>query len=162
MIIRDEAPNDYPAISDLVVAAFERPAEANLLDALRRDGDIAFAGAAIAGNAIVGHVAFSRMTAPFPALGLGPLAVSAMHRRAGVASALVRWGVARAAKDNWRAIFVLGDAAFYERFGFEATLAAVFASPYAGPHFMALALNGDLPAFGGRVDYAPAFGRLDV
>ena len=100
------------------------------------------------------------MSAPFPALGLGPVAVAAAHRRKGVASALLRWSLARAQDDQWRAIFVLGDGAFYGRFGFRPELAAGFGSPYAGPHFLALALNGALPAAEGTVDYAPAFGRI--
>jgi putative acetyltransferase len=54
----------------------------------------------------------------------------------------------------------LGDGAFYGRFGFRPELAAGFGTPYAGPHFMALALNGELPAKDGPVDYAPAFERL--
>jgi putative acetyltransferase len=56
--------------------------------------------------------------------------------------------------------FVLGHQAYYPRFGYSPELAARFASPFAGPHFMAMMLvDGAWPA-AGRADYAPAFARL--
>jgi putative acetyltransferase len=160
MIIRSEEESDYPIIRALLEEAFGRRAEADLLEALRKDGDLAFAGVAVRDGEIIGHVAFSKLAAPFPALGLGPIAASHEHRRIGAASALVRWGLEFAAQDGWRAVFVLGDPAFYRRFRFETALADCFSSSYAGPHFMALALGGPLPTLKGRVDYPPAFERL--
>jgi putative acetyltransferase len=158
--LRAETPEDHSAIHGLLVAAFERYGEAELVEALRKEGDLVFGGVATVNGVIVGYAALSRMNAPFPALGLGPVAVAATLRQKGVASALLRWSLARAQDDQWRAIFVLGESAFYGRFGFKPELAADFNSPYAGPHFMALALNGALPAKVGPVDYAPAFERL--
>ena len=57
--------------------------------------------------------------------------------------------------------FVLGHEAYYPRFGYSPELAARFASPFAGPHFMAMMLDSgaEWPQ-GGRADYASAFGRL--
>lgn len=54
---------------------------------------------------------------------------------------------------------MLGDAAYYSRFGFDLSAAAGFTSPYAGPHFMLKPLDM-LPVTTGRVDYARAFVRL--
>ncbi|MGB5087358.1 MAG: N-acetyltransferase [Methylocystis silviterrae] len=158
--LRAETPEDHSAIHGLLVAAFDRCGEAELVEALRKEGDLVFGGVAAVNGVIVGHAALSRMNAPFPALGLGPVAVAAAYRGKGIANALLRWSLARAQDDQWRAIFVLGDGAFYGRFGFRPELAAGFDTPYAGPHFMALALNGALPAKEGPVDYAPAFERL--
>ncbi len=158
--LREETPQDHSAIHGLLVAAFDRYGEAGLVEALRREGDLVFGGVADVDGVIVGYAALSRMNAPFAALGLGPVAVAATLRQKGVASALLRWSFAHVQKDQWRAIFVLGDGAFYDRFGFRPELAAGFGTPYAGPHFMALALNGALPANEGPVDYAPAFERL--
>lgn len=160
VFLREETPEDHPAIRELLVAAFKRSGEADLVDALRKDGELVFGCVAAIDELIVGHAALSRMSAPFPALGLGPVAVAAAYRSKGVASALLRWSLARAQEGQWRAIFALGDAAFYRRFGFRPELAAGFGSPYSGPHFMALALNGALPAAESIVDYAPSFGRL--
>lgn len=160
--LREETAEDHPAIRELLLAAFQRSGEAELVEALRKEGDLVFGCVAAIDGLVVGYVALSRMRAPFPALGLGPVAVAEGRRRKGVASDLLRWSLARAQKDRWRAILVLGDSAFYGRFGFQPELAAGFGSPYSGPHFMALALNGALPAAEGTVDYAPAFGRLSA
>ncbi|KAF0129416.1 MAG: N-acetyltransferase GCN5 [Methylocystaceae bacterium] len=158
--LREETPEDHSAIGGLLVAAFDRYGEAELVEALRKEGDLVFGGVAAIDGDIIGYVALSRMRAPFPALGLGPIAVAARHRQKGVASTLLHWSLAHVQKDQWPAIFVLGDGAFYGRFGFRPELAAGFGTPYAGPHFMALALNGELPAKEGQVDYAPAFDQL--
>ena len=58
---------------------------------------------------------FSRMKAPFPALALGPVAVLPECRRTGIASELIREGIARSEAAGWAAVFVLGDPAFYRR-----------------------------------------------
>lgn len=158
--IRQETQEDHAAIHALLVAAFRRCGEADLVEALRKEGDLVLGGVAAVSGVVIGYAALSRMSAPFPALGLAPVAVAAAHRRKGVGGALLRWSLAHAQKNHWRAIFVLGDGAFYRRFGFRAELAAGFSARYSGPHFMATALNGALPAKQGPVNYAPAFDRL--
>ena len=110
-------------------------------------------------GAIIGHVLLSPMRAAFRALGLAPLSVAPDRQAGGVGSALARAAIERARQEGWAAVFVLGENAYYERFGFHADLAARFSSPYAGPHFMALALRPDLPA-SGEVNYAPTFDAL--
>jgi putative acetyltransferase len=101
------------------------------------------------------------MAAPFPALGLAPLSVAPVHQRLGVGRQLIGAGIERAAKGGWACVFVLGDPAYYTRFGFDAALASGFKSPYAGSYFMALALGLNLPATTGVVEYAPAFKSLE-
>ncbi|HJQ55794.1 MAG TPA: N-acetyltransferase [Vineibacter sp.] len=160
LTIRDETPDDRAAIRDVVTAAFGQADEADLVDQLRRDGDCLFSLVAIEGNALVGHIALSRMAAPFRALGLAPVSVAPPAQRRGIGSRLIRDGLDRAASAAWDAVFVVGEPTFYRRFGFDAGLARDFASPYAGPHLMVKPLAGTLPATGGRIDYAPAFGRL--
>ncbi|MFX5785163.1 hypothetical protein ABTE36_21975, partial [Acinetobacter baumannii] len=60
-----------------------------------------------------------------------------------------------------RLAFVLGDADYYERFGYSAQLARPFASPYAGDAFMALWLCDTLSVpDAGVAHHAPAFGRV--
>ncbi|TCL71239.1 N-acetyltransferase [Rhizobium sp. BK251] len=160
MQIRDEQPRDHAAIAELVERAFGQPVEARLVEKLRDDGDAAISLVAEEGDAIVGHILLSPMAAPFPALGLAPLAVLPGHERKGIGSALVKAAIARAGERNYGAVFVLGDPGYYERFGFRAALAADFSSPYAGPYFMVMPLRESLPATTGRVDYARAFDGL--
>jgi putative acetyltransferase len=160
MIIRAEQTADQTAIRAVLTAAFPSQAEADLVDSLRAGGDSAISLVAAVDAGIIGHVLFSRMTAPFRALGLGPVAVVPARQRSGVGSQLIRAGLEAARNDGWQAVFVLGDPRFYRRFGFEPELAAGFASPYAGPHLMVLPLGEGLPATEGSIEYAPAFARL--
>ena len=159
--IRDEEPADIPAVRKIIEEAFLQAAEAALVDRLRADGEAVISGVAVDAGQVVGHIMFSRMDAPFRALGLAPVAVEPSLQGNGIGSELIRWGLARAKTDNWQGVFVLGDPKFYERFGFSVALASGFESPYGGEHFMALALNGDLPATSGKVEYAPTFKMLE-
>ncbi|MGE0630329.1 MAG: GNAT family N-acetyltransferase [Hyphomicrobiaceae bacterium] len=104
---------------------------------------------------------FSKMLSPELALGLGPVAVLSGSRRRGIAARLIEDGLSRAAASGWRSVFVLGDPAYYGRFGFSAAQASGFASPYAGPHLMGLSLTGEaLSCATGRLEYAPAFAAM--
>ena len=104
---------------------------------------------------------FSRIEWPDSALGLAPVAVLMPRRRQGIAAGLIREGLSRAAAEGWSSVFVLGDPAYYNRFGFAASLAEGFISPYAGPHLMALTLRADaLAKRTGELRYPPAFAEL--
>ncbi|MEA3041970.1 MAG: putative acetyltransferase, partial [Sphingomonadales bacterium] len=140
--------------------AFGTGAEAELVERLHADAGAAIALVAEVEARIVGHVLFSRMAAPFRALGLGPVSVLPPRQRSGIGSALVRAGLVRARQEGWDAVFVLGDPAYYGRFGFTVEAAAPFLCAYSGPHFMALALGGGMPGVGGEIAYAPAFAAL--
>jgi putative acetyltransferase len=158
MEIRGETPGDIPAIRQLLAEAFPTSAEADLVDRLRADNSCVFSLVAIAGHELVGHVMLSRMERPRNALGLAPVAVPAARRRQGIAAALIRDGLSRAKADDWGSIFVLGNPDYYNRFGFAASVAEGFGSPYAGPHLMALVLQEDgLSERDGELRYPPAF-----
>ncbi len=160
MIIRDETPSDHAAVRDLVAAAFGQPDEADLVERLRADGDAAIALVAEDNGSVVGHILFSRMQAPFRALGLAPVSVAPERQGTGIGSRLIRAGLERAQAEGWQGVFVLGDPAYYRRFGFDPALAKGFTSAYSGPYLMAIALGGELPERQGPVDYAPAFAAL--
>lgn len=159
--IRPEETADYQAIRRIHVAAFPTPVEADLVERLRADGDLVLSLVAVMDGKVIGHVALSRMSAPFRALGLAPVAVDAGERRRGIGELLIRDALNRARQGDWDAIFVLGDPAYYQRFGFNGQAAEGFASPYAGPYLMALPLAaGGMPANSGEISYAPAFAAL--
>jgi putative acetyltransferase len=160
VIVRDEKPGDARAVRSIVTAAFNQAGEADLIEALARDGDVEISLVADDNGRIVGHVLLSRMTAPFRALALAPVSVVPDRRGAGIGSTLIQAAIARARDTGWVAIFVLGEPAYYTRFGFDVRLAEGFSSPYAGAHFMAMALTSSLPATTGALVHAKAFAAL--
>lgn len=161
MIIRDATSRDRDAIYGVVAAAFGRPAEALLVRRLQNDGDAVIALVAAEDRKVVGHVLMSRMVAPFPVLALAPVSVLPERQSDGIGSALIGEALSRATRGHWLAVFVLGDSKYYGRFGFSCALAAGFESPYAGDHFMVLALTDALPATTGSLRHAPAFQAID-
>jgi putative acetyltransferase len=163
--IRDGVDRDAAAIRAVHLSAFPTPAEADLVERLGADGDAVLSLVAEEEGAVVGHVLLSRMRVAgdgrdYRALGLAPVGIVASRQGAGFGSALIRAALERAAQRGEELVFLLGAPAYYRRFGFRAEAAAPFASPYAGPHFMALRLRDVPPPVSGRADYAPAFATL--
>jgi predicted N-acetyltransferase YhbS len=160
--IRPEQPGDEDTIHRLTEAAFRdmpfsEGDEQHLVDALRRDGDLALSLVAEVAELIAGHIAFSRVTISDGArewYDLGPVSVwPELHHR-GIGSALIRQGIADLRTRGAAGIVLLGSPAYYSRFGFrhEPQLR------YPGPppeYFQCLVLTGELPE--GEVRYAPAF-----
>ena len=164
--LRPAEPDDAAGIRAVQLAAFPTAAEADLVEALERDGDVVVSLVVETDGGISGHVLLSRMRATgdgrgLRALGLGPVAVAPRIQGSGLGTALIEGalGIARATKEDL--VFVLGEPDYYRRFGFSAEAAAPFASPYAGPYFMALALRPDrAPPVRGEAAYARAFSDL--
>ena len=165
-MIRPAEAKDAAGIRAVHLAAFPTPIEADLVGALEREGDAVVSLVAERQREIVGHVLLSRMQVtgdgrPRRALGLAPVGVLPGFQGGGIGSALIEGalGVARAMGEEL--VFLLGEPDYYTRFGFSAEAAAPFASPYAGPWFMALPLRPDvaLPA-SGVAAYARAFSDL--
>jgi predicted N-acetyltransferase YhbS len=77
-----------------------------------------------------------------PALLLGPLAVAPHRRRRGVGAALVRRALRDARRCGHRALILVGDAPYYDRFGFTAakTGALELPGPYEPARLLALEL----------------------
>ncbi|MFM2279803.1 MAG: hypothetical protein RLZZ444_2034 [Pseudomonadota bacterium] len=78
-----------------------------------------------------------------PALLLGPLAVDPAHEGKGIGSALMRAAILEAKKRDHGAILLVGDAPYYERFGFSVEKAAtlMMPGPFARERFLALELK---------------------
>lgn len=161
MNVRDEGPADHGHIHDLIKQAFGRESEAVLVEALRQNGDIVGALVAEQDGRIVGHAVLSRLISPDGSLALGPVSVLPGRQRQGAGAALIQGSIAQAGAAGWEAIFVLGDPAYYERFGFRSETAIGFETPYPIQYFMALELKkGALLARCGPVDYPRAFAAL--
>ncbi|CCE08288.1 putative acyltransferase with acyl-CoA N-acyltransferase domain [Bradyrhizobium sp. STM 3843] len=162
MIIRSENPADTSAIASVVTAAFSDAArsdgnEADIVDALRADGDLTVSLVAEDEGRIVGHVAFSPVTVNSQDVGwfgLGPVAVLAGKRRRGIGAALIKAGLDRLEQRKARGCVVLGDPAYYRRFGFQSDPGLRFGT-MSSEHFQRLIIRG--APLRGVVDYHPAF-----
>jgi putative acetyltransferase len=166
IVIRDERRSDRAAVRTVIERAFGGAYEADLVEHLHADGDVIAALVAVANGVVAGHLLFSSLaveTCPVPlaAAALAPLAVMPGGQGEGIGSALVRHGLEACRAAGVDVVFVLGDPAYYRRFGFDSALAARFVSPFPSEAFMALALRPgalDDATATGSVSYAEAFG----
>jgi putative acetyltransferase len=99
-------------------------------------------------GAVVGHLqaAPGRLDGrETPVAGVAPVCVASSHQGRGTGSALVRVLLAAATEAGWPLLVLLGEPAFYARFGFEPAepLGLSYAPVGAGdPHFQARRLPG--------------------
>lgn len=165
MIVRPEAPADIAAIHAVGTAAFGQRDEADLVDALRRDGDLVLSLVAELDGVVIGHAGFSRLWIAqdgqrHPGIALAPVSVSPAHQRKGVGQAMIGAGHLQLKAQGEAIVFVLGDPAYYQRFGFARACAAPFASVYQGEYLQALRLAPGAPE-AGTLSYAAAFSALE-
>lgn len=159
MIVRAERPEDVAAAHAVHVAAFQREVEARLADELRADGDVLDALVAEVDGAVVGAVVLSRATIDGRgSVALGPIGVLPAHQRQGIGSALVDAALAAATGRRASEVVLLGDPAYYSRFGFVdgVTLGVLAPDPSWGRYFQVRPLSAARP---GAFRYAPAFDR---
>ncbi len=143
--LRPEDPADAGPVRRVLASAFARPEvqtppEVGLVDDLR--GTDAWlpelAMVAEYGGEVVGYALLTRVRvrpergAVAPALALGPVAVAPHRQRVGHGSAVVQAALDAATELGERLVVVLGDPAFYRRFGFGPAAELGLSSPWAG------------------------------
>jgi putative acetyltransferase len=147
--IRPEQPGDAGAIRRLHELAFEGPAEAGLVEALRASGDHVgeLCLVALRDGELVGHVELSRasLDSGHDVLALGPVGVLPELQRGGAGSALIREALHRAAATDFPIVVLLGHPTYYPRFGFEPATELGVDAPWDVPAEAWLALR--LPAY---------------
>jgi len=145
--------------------AFDRPEEADLVDAMRREGILTLSLVAWREGRLVGHVAFSPAQVDSPAGGyqvisLAPVAVAPTWQRQGIGAALIGDGLGRLKSLGYRGVVVLGHAEYYPRFGFvpASSFGIKWEHPCPDEAFMALELSpGFFAGSGGLVRFHPIF-----
>jgi len=165
--IRNESPDDAPAIREVHEQAFSGPAEASLVHSLRQHGKVAVSLVAEDEGTVVGHVLFTPVTIDpfhrgFQGVGMAPLAVLPPYQHRGIGSHLVHAGLDACRKLGFKLAVVLGDPDFYPRFGFHRALVHGLDNEYhADLAFMAMALeNGALESLCGTIRYQPEFNEI--
>ncbi len=167
--IRDEVAADIPAREALLDRCLGERRTAKSSERLR-EGRLPADGLALTAERDGGVVATVRLwpveAGGKAALLLGPLAVSPEFQGEGLGRAMMREAIWRAACRGHGAVLLVGDAAYYERFGFSGDLTRGLAMP--GPvereRFLGLELrdgalqgaSGVLVATGRPAEAAPA------
>jgi predicted N-acetyltransferase YhbS len=130
--IRAERAADVPAREALLDACFGTGRNARTCQRLR-DGRLPAEGLAFSAfhqGRLVGTVRLWHVDAGgVPALVLGPLAVDGACRALGIGAALMHHAIAAATARGHGAVILLGDAPYYQRFGFSAATTADLALP---------------------------------
>ena len=152
MIVRPERDADIYAIRALTETAFLTAPHADgtehlIVDRLRAAGALTLSLVAEADGAVIGHVAFSPVAISDGSAGwygLGPISVDPARQGEGIGSLLVREGLERLKTLGAAGCVLLGDPAYYGRFGFS-----------ADPK---LVLEGVPPEYFQRVAFSPVYG----
>jgi putative acetyltransferase len=129
MVIREEQPSDITAIFNLTKAAFEHHrfgdhTEQFVTDALRTANALTISLVAEVREQVVGHVAFSPVSVSGGNrnwYGLGPIAVLPELQKQGIGMSLIQEGLLRLKSLGAEGCVLLGNPAYYERFGFRNT-----------------------------------------
>ena len=168
VVVRVETATNVQAVRAVHEAAFGGSAEADLVDALRLDpawlpGLSLVALEPVPGEAapwdVLGHVLLTRLrVGGRDALALAPLAVRPDRQGRGVGSALVRAALDGAREAGERLVVVLGEPAYYGRFGFVPAATLGITGPYGdGPALQALPLGDTTDVPRGAAAYPRPF-----
>lgn len=168
VLVREARVDDAAAVVRVHDLAFRRSAESRIVEAIRRCGVPTISLVATIGTRVVGHVLFSPVVIDAPglaiaAMGLAPLAVLPEYQRAGVGSMLASDGLNAAARRGVQVVVVVGEPAYYRRFGFRPAREFGLRSEYTdvGDAFMACELaRGVLAGRSGLAKYLPEFAEV--
>jgi putative acetyltransferase len=162
MVVRQESPSDVEAIRAVTAAAFlNAPYTAHtepfIVDALREAGALGISLVAEQAGQVVGHVAVSPVSISDGSqdwYGLGPISVKPDLQRKGIGSLLMRAALALLRERGAGGCVLVGDPAYYSRFGFRPESSLVL--PDVPPeYFQALRFGPSLPR--GVVTFHEAF-----
>ncbi|TCL06427.1 MULTISPECIES: GNAT family N-acetyltransferase [Sodalis] len=167
MLIRAEIPVDAPGIDALLRRAFQRDAEADLVQRLREDGLLTLGIVATdPEGGVIGYAAFSPVWIEGEDcqwVGLAPLAVEDEFRHQGIARQLVYEALDMLNEFGYRGVVVQGDPAYYAALGFvPAAHGHLHCQQFAAAaplHIFTLAEDAMADA-NGRVEYAEPFNQL--
>lgn len=164
--IRPEQATDIDAITQLTQVAFQHQeysshTEHVIINALRQCHQLTISLVVVDNDRLIGHVAISPVTISFGVskwYGLGPISVSPERQRTGVGIMLMKESLAELQRLGGLGCVVLGDPAYYGRFGFKAYPELVLPG-VPNHYFQARSFGTTVPQ--GEVCYQDAFNATD-
>ena len=162
LVLRNEQIDDIENIFKLTQAAFEHVeysshTEQFIVNALRNAQQLTISIVAELDGQIIGHVAISPVEISSGAphwFGLGPISVLPQYQQQGVGSALMQYALAQLEAFGAHGCVLLGDPAYYSKFGFKANPSLILEGVPA-EYFQILAFEKNIPQ--GTVKYHSAF-----
>lgn len=158
--IRPATPANRQAVASIHEAAFGGDLESRLVNLLVDHAQATVALVAIVADEPVGHILFSPATSEASGsvgLGLAPLGVLPAFQRQGIGSALVWAGLAACRQRGSSWVVVLGDPAYYGRFGFEPAAKYGLTGEFGGGEAFQICRLDPQAEVRGLVKYAPEF-----
>jgi putative acetyltransferase len=160
--IRPEVPSDEDSIEQVTRRAFlshpySHQTEQFIIRALRVAHALSVSLVAEEANRIIGHIAFSPVIIGGGAAGwygLGPISVEPEWQRRGIGRALMERGLAELRKIGANGCVLVGDPAFYARFGFANNPALVLEDV---PQEYVLSLSFGTSSACGNIQFHSAF-----
>lgn len=159
-MVRNFIERDSPLIEALVETSYGRPYEAWLIQNLRSNQDLIAEFVYAQADQILGHICFARHRAPQDWWSLCTVAVAPDARKQGYGSVLVRHGLEQARHLGVDAISVLGNAGFYQRFGFTRCAARNLDTPFSLENTLLYPIRPELAGHKAELKYPNAFSRL--
>ena len=162
MIVRPETDRDVAGIREVNIVAFQGhpysgQTEHLIVEALRAADALELSLVAESDGEVVGHIAFSPSGIGGSSTGwslLGPVAVRPDRQGEGIGRALVEAGLDALRSRGACGCVLVGDPAFYSRFGFE-QYPGVCWRGVPDENVLCLLMSGDMPT--GEVASHPAF-----
>ncbi len=162
MIVRPETNRDFDGIREVNIVAFQghpysQQTEHLIVEALRAADALELSLVAELEGEVVGHIAFSAADIGGSSTGwflLGPVAVRPARQGEGIGRALVETGLEALRARGARGCALVGDPAFYGRFGFRQYPGVVWPG-VPDENVLCLLMSGEMPA--GEVAHHPAF-----
>ncbi len=166
IIIRPETAMDVAAIKILTEVSFTNIQHSNhneqcIIEALRKSGQLTISLVAEIEKAIVGHVAVSPVSISDGTegwFGLGPIAVLPKFQQNGIGTKLMQSALKRMKALGAKGCVLLGDPAYYYRFGFRVEPDLLFPGVPV-EYFQAISFSNKIPK--GEVVYDECFYAQD-
>jgi len=126
-LVREETPEDAAAIRKVTELAFHGLPHAggdeqDIVERLRRVGDLSVSLVAELDGAVIGQITFSpaeNADGSGPWFTLGPVSVIPPHQGMGIGAMLIETGMAMLKHNAALGCVLLGNPLYYQRFGFE-------------------------------------------
>ena len=162
MIVRPETDRDVDGIREVNIVAFQghpfsQQTEHLIVEALRAADALELSLVAESEGEVVGHIAFSAAAIGGSSAGwslLGPVAVRPARQGEGIGRALVETGLETLRARGSCGCVLVGDPAFYRRFGFGQHAGVVWRG-VPDENVLCLLMSGEMPT--GEVACDPAF-----